>query len=138
MSRRTEASNDQPALIPVETPQPLPDTQDIVGAWIQSFEHTRSRRPHPALISQLTGICRNLGKHCTTIEDWRDLWRAAVIAGRQGKVYVADYLADDQPRTLRAVGTASQALAAKMQRESIPGEAEEQRTITVLSRTLPQ
>lgn len=126
VTRRTEPSPDQPPLLAVEAEQPKPTPNDLTKAWCHGYSQMRAgRQPHPNVVKRVGRIAKNIGQDCETLEDWRQAWRAALVAGKQGRWDITALLIDEQPKSLYPVKgavSAKQAVLAKMLEESIPGE----------------
>src|SRR5262245_36082701 len=95
------AMNDKPA-DPIPLPlSPLPEPTvkppnvgDLVAAWCEGWSSTHGgEQPHPSLVKRVAGCCKNASKACASVDDWRDLWRAARKAGGSGRFDVVAELA---------------------------------------------
>lgn len=117
MSRRTVVPDDQLALIVVEAEQPLPTANDLTQAWCAGYSRERGRQPHPNVVKRVGRVAKNVATDCSTIDDWRDAWRASFAAGKRGLWDITTALIDENPRGLHAVKpTAEAAVLARMQR----------------------
>lgn len=117
MNRRTVVPQDQQALFAVESEQPLPTANDLTRAWCEGYSRSREgRTPHPNVVKRVGRVAKNIAGDCTSIDDWRDAWRASFAAGKRGLWDITAALIDENPRGLHAVKpTAEQAVIARLQ-----------------------
>jgi hypothetical protein len=98
MTRRKDPESDPPTN---EVAHTEPTAQHLVAAWVDGYREAREGRdPHPTLVRRVAGQCRAIAKDCKTVEHWRTAWRGALAAGRAGKIGIALFLADEQPRPM--------------------------------------
>ena len=98
MTRRKDPEDDPPT---TEVAHTEPTAQHLVAAWVDGYrEARRGADPHPTLVRRVAGQCAAIAKDCRNVDHWRTAWRAALAAGRAGKVGIAAFLADEQPRPM--------------------------------------
>ena len=81
----------------------MPTAGDLVAAWCSGYTQVRHIQPHPNVVRRVAGVAKNIGKDCTEIDHWRQAWRAAHAAGKQGRWDITCLLIDEQPRSLYPV-----------------------------------
>lgn len=121
MTRRTPPP-EQDALLPVEPEQRLPTANDLTRAWCAGYSETRHRQPHPNVVKRVGRVAKNIARDCVNLDDWRQAWQAAYVAGRRGVWDVTALLIDEHPPSLhQAKPSARSVIEADLRKGAIEG-----------------